>query len=100
MAQHIYDDFVHLYQTLLMYYAQTIDTLKCAEEEVQQRLSPVVKEVGLESEEIKWQKVNDYTEERYERIMDVLFALLGEDKAKIRIFFRHRQFEPVGLTNE
>ena len=30
MAQHIYDDFVHLYQTLLMYYAQTIDTLKCA----------------------------------------------------------------------
>ena len=31
MAQHIYDDFVHLYQTLLMYYAQTIDTLKCAD---------------------------------------------------------------------
>ena len=31
MAQHIYDDFVHLYQTLLMYYAQTIDSLKCAD---------------------------------------------------------------------
>lgn len=30
MARQIYDDFVHLYQTLLMYYAQTIDTLKCA----------------------------------------------------------------------
>ena len=69
-------------------------------EDVQQRLLAVVKEVGLENEEIKWQKVNEYTEKRYERIMDVLFALLGEDKAKIRIFFRHRQFEPVGLTNE
>ena len=31
MARHIYDDFVHLYQTLLMFYAQTIDTLKCAD---------------------------------------------------------------------
>jgi hypothetical protein len=69
-------------------------------EDVQQRLLAVVKEVGLENEEIKWQKVNEYTEKRYERIMDVLFALLGEDKAKIRIFFRHRQFEPIGLTNE
>lgn len=69
-------------------------------EDVQQQLSAVVKEVGLENEEIKWQKVNEYTEERYERIMDVLFTLLDEDKAKIRIFFRHRQYEPVGLTNE
>ena len=31
MAQHIYDGFVHLSPTLLMYYAQTIDTLKCAD---------------------------------------------------------------------
>ncbi len=31
MALHIYDDFAHLYQTLQMYYAQTIDTLKCAD---------------------------------------------------------------------
>lgn len=65
-----------------------------------QRLSAIVKEVGLESEEIKWQKVNEYTEERYKKIIDVLFELLGEGKAKIRIFFRHRQFEPVGLSNE
>ena len=69
-------------------------------EEVLQRLSAIVKEVGLETEEIKWQKVNEYTEERYKRIVDVLFELLGEGKAKIRIFFRHRQFEPVGLSNE
>ena len=64
------------------------------------RLSNVVKDVGLEAEEIKWQKVNEYTEERYKRIIDVLFDLLGEGKAKIRIFFRHRQFEPFGLSNE
>lgn len=31
MAQHIYDDFTHLYPTLLTYYNQTIDTLKCAD---------------------------------------------------------------------
>ena len=69
-------------------------------EEVLLRLSNVVKDVGLEAEEIKWQKVNEYTEERYKRIIDVLFDLLGEGKAKIRIFFRHRQFEPFGLSNE
>lgn len=69
-------------------------------EEVLRRLSDVVKEVGLEAEEIKWQKVNEYTEERYKRIIDVLFDILGEGKAKMRIFFRHRQFEPVGLSNE
>ena len=69
-------------------------------EETLNRLQAVVKDVGLEKEEIKWQKVNEYTEERYKRILDVLFALLGEGKAKIRIFFRHRQFEPQGLTNE
>ena len=68
-------------------------------EEVLQRLSAVAKEVGLDNEEIKWQKVNDYTEERYEKIMDVLFDILNEGKAKIRIFFRHRQFEALVLTN-
>ena len=31
MAQYIYDDFSHLYPTLLNYYNQTIDTLKCGE---------------------------------------------------------------------
>ena len=32
MAQHIYDDFDHLYPTLLTYYTQTINTLKCADD--------------------------------------------------------------------
>ena len=31
MAQRIYDDFDHLYMTLLAYYNQTVDSLKCAE---------------------------------------------------------------------
>jgi len=31
MASQIYDDFTHLYPTLLAYYIQTIGTLKCAE---------------------------------------------------------------------
>ena len=31
MAHRIYDDFNHLYPTLLSYYTQTIDTLKCAD---------------------------------------------------------------------
>ena len=31
MAQCIYGDFEHLYPTLLMYYTQTVNTLKCAE---------------------------------------------------------------------
>ena len=31
MARCINDDFTHLYPTLLVYYAQTIDTLKCAD---------------------------------------------------------------------
>ena len=69
-------------------------------EEVLLRLSTVAKDVGLENEEIKWQKVNDYTEERYEKIMDVLFDLLNEGKAKIRIFFRHRQFEAYGAQTK
>ena len=32
MSQRIYDEFDQLYPTLLMYYNQTIDTLKCAED--------------------------------------------------------------------
>jgi len=69
-------------------------------EEVLSRLQAVVESVGLSGEEIKWQKVNAYTEERYMKIIDELFEILGEGKAKIRIFFRHRRHEAAGLTNE
>ena len=69
-------------------------------EEVLFQLSSIIKEVGLDKEEIKWQKVNEYTKERYKKIIDVLFDLMGNGKVKMRIFFRHRQFEALGLTNE
>ena len=69
-------------------------------EEVLQRLSSTAKEAGIENEEIKWQKVNEYTETRYKQIIDTLFVLLSEGKLKLRIFFRHRQYEPAGLDNE
>ena len=41
-----------------------------------------------------------YYEERYKKIIDVIFALMVEGKVKMRMFFRHRQYEAVGLTNE
>ena len=69
-------------------------------DEVINRLAHIVTEVGLENEEIKWQKVNAYTEDRYKRIIDELFKILKEGKAKMRMFFRHRQYEPADLTNE
>ena len=68
-----------------------------------QRLSAVVKDVGLEDEEIKWQKVNEYTEERYKKIIDVLFELLGEGERlykhiRTRIWELHPGFN-IGVTH-
>ena len=59
-----------------------------------------IESVGLTDEEVKWQKVNAYTSERYVVLVDLLFKLLTEDRVKIRIFFHHRQYVPVGLTPE
>ncbi len=58
-----------------------------------------VKELGLQ-EEIKWQKVNKYNFKRYTNLVDFIFDLLDKGYAKIRIFFRHNQYKPIGLTNE
>ena len=63
-------------------------------------LSAVIREQGLEQEEIKWQKVNEYTEHRYMAVIDALFDLMREGKVKMRMFFRHRQYEAAGLSNE
>lgn len=43
-----------------------------------------VEKVGLKDEEIKWQKVNNYTFDKYKDIVDFIFALLKDGKAKIR----------------
>lgn len=59
-----------------------------------------ISEVGLDNEEIKWQKVNKFTFEKYKILIDFIFDLLENDLAKIRIFFRNNQFVPQGLTKE
>lgn len=51
-------------------------------------------------EEIKWQKVNLHNFERYKSVVDFIFDLLKNDKAKIRIFFRNNQYVAPVLTSE
>ena len=60
----------------------------------------LVKELGLQCEEIKWQKVNSYTFEKYLKIVDFIFDLLVHGYIKIRIFFRNNQYKACGLTSE
>ena len=51
-------------------------------------------------EEVKWQKVNAYTYEKYIKLVDFIFDLLSNKLIKIRIFFKNRQFVSTGLTKE
>lgn len=51
-------------------------------------------------EEIKWQKVNKHTFDAYISVVDFIFKLLKEDRAKIRIFFRNNQNKPTNLSEE
>lgn len=60
----------------------------------------LVEELEIQNEEIKWQKVNLYTFEKYLRIVDFIFDLLSHGYAKIRIFFRNNQFALETLTSE
>jgi hypothetical protein len=59
-----------------------------------------IKELALENEEIKWQKVNKHNFEKYKLLVDFIFDLLQLRFIKIRIFFRNNQFVPEGLTKE
>lgn len=59
-----------------------------------------VEELGLTNEEIKWQKVNAYTYEKYCILVDFIFDLLENGLIKIRIFFRNNQYEAIGLSDE
>lgn len=45
-------------------------------------------------DEIKWQKVNAYHFDKYIQLVDELFEMGKEGLLKIRIFFRHNQYEP------
>ena len=50
-----------------------------------------VEEFGI-TEEIKWQKVNEYWYEKYLTLVDFIFELLAQGYIKIRIFFRNNQY--------
>lgn len=52
------------------------------------------------TEEIKWQKVNEFCYENYKELVDFIFKLLSDDLIKIRIFFRNNQYEAPSLTKE
>ncbi|MDE6754146.1 MAG: hypothetical protein K2J82_06000 [Muribaculaceae bacterium] len=66
-------------------------------EEIISNLTQLCEEIGIK-EEIKWQKVNGYTYEKYIRIVDFIFDILKKGYAKIRIFFHNNQFKAVYLT--
>lgn len=72
----------------------------CDYDNVLKKMKDIVEEVGLTNEEIKWQKVNAYTYDKYIRLVDFTFDLLEQGFAKIRIFFRNNQFCASGLTKE
>ena len=58
-----------------------------------------VSELGI-TEEIKWQKVNEYWYDKYVNLVDFIFGLLSQDLIKIRIFFRNNQYVAPSLTKE
>jgi len=66
--------------------------------EVLKRMAVIKQCLGI-IDEIKWQKVNAYHYDKYVRLADELFAMGKEGLLKMRIFFRHNQYEPE-LTAE
>lgn len=58
-----------------------------------------VEELGI-TEEIKWQKVNEFWYEKYLTLVDFIFDLLAQGYIKIRIFFRNNQYTAPYLTRE
>lgn len=61
------------------------------------KLEMRVKELGIDREEIKWQKVNKLMLAPYTGLVDTIFDLLEEDKMKIRIFFSLNKYVPKYL---
>ena len=62
-------------------------------DEVLSRMNNIIIQSGI-IDEVKWQKVNAYHYEKYIQIIDELFNMGKEGLLKIRIFFRHNQYEP------
>lgn len=66
--------------------------------EVNDRLRGALAGMGYHHE-AKWQKVNDHTLEVYQRFVREVFALLREDKAKLRIMFRQSAHVAQNLSD-
>ncbi len=56
------------------------------QKEVLAKLEAVVNQLGL-TDEIKWQKVNEFHLEKYLQLMDVFFQIVASGKIKVRIMF-------------
>lgn len=69
-------------------------------DEFNSRITAIVSDTPIAKEEIKWQKVNALTLPIYTKIIDELFQMLAEGKARIRIFFRHNRHKTIFLTPE
>lgn len=68
-------------------------------EEVLHRMEDVKARLNI-IDEIKWQKVNAYHFEKYKILVDELFDMGKAGLLKIRIFFRHNQYEPDLTPNK
>ena len=60
---------------------------------VLQRMEAIKQKANI-IDEIKWQKVNAYHFDKYIQLVDELFEMGKEGLLKMRIFFRHNQYEP------
>lgn len=69
-------------------------------EDVLFKMKTAVDELGIK-DEIKWQKANEFTFNKYCSLIDFIFdVLLSQNLIKLRIFFRSNQNSPIGLTKE
>lgn len=66
---------------------------------VQTQLEKVCREQNLFNE-LKWQRVTENYLSKYKALMDVFFALMAEDKLKMRVMFTQNARVPKSLTKE
>jgi Protein of unknown function (DUF3800) len=66
--------------------------------EVIERLTNKKAELNLGAE-VKWQKISEHYADKYIAFVEEVFALLGEQKLKIRIMFTQNYFGAAGLTS-
>lgn len=52
------------------------------------------------SQELKWTKITSHYVDVYKSMVDELFDILKEGKAKIRIMFRQSAIQPINISQE